>query len=293
MTASRLGKRASRPLTLAGAILAAFIASGGNPAISAAPVVSSPADRWAYADIADLFLESPVVANVRINDAIPIRDATAGVARAGTVRHYLTGNVLGVIRGTGGVAPQVSWVADIALDARGKLPKLRKTQVILAALPVAGRPAEVRLAARDAMVPWSSGTEARVRRIVAEGLATGAPPRVTGIASAFHSAGNLPGEGESQIFLATRESQPVSISVLSRPGLAKRWSVALDEIVDEAAAIPAKDSLLWYRLACVLPPALPPAATAELAEIDASAARADYAFVMGELGPCSRTRSQK
>jgi hypothetical protein len=49
--------------------------------------------------------------------------------------------------------------------------------------------------------------------------------------------------------------------------------------------------LLWYRLACGLPPTLPAASLAELDQAVASAARHDYALVLQGLGPCLRTRA--
>ncbi len=264
--------------------------TGGKAAVSAPLPIGSPADKWNFADVADLFLAAPVVASARIVEAIPVPQSANTPNRPSTIRYYLVADVVALIRGTGGVSPRVSWIADMPLDSRGKLPKLKKLQVLLAALPVAGRPAELRLAARDAMVPWSAALEARVRRVIASGLAADAPPRVTGISSAFHSPGNLPGEGETQIFLTTDIAQPVSINVLRRPGQATSWAVSLGEIVDEAARAPARDTLGWYRLACFLPRALPAAAVAELSESDATAARGDYGFVIEAMGPCTRVR---
>ena len=78
--------------------------------------------------------------------------------------------------------------------------------------------------------------------------------------------------------------------MLTRPGQPKRWAFALGEIVDEAAAPPAPDTLAWYRLACFLPRTLPDAAVSELAAADADAARTDYAFVIAALGACPRVR---
>ena len=263
------------------------LTNGGKAAISASAPSASPADRWSYADVADLFLGAPIVVTARIVEAIPVREPTNTPVRPSMIRYYLVADVIALIRG---VPPRVSWIADVPLDSRGKPPKLKKMQVVLAALPVAGRPAELRLAARDAMVPWSAALETRVRATVASGLAADTPPRVTGISSTFYSPGNLPGEGETQIFLTTETARPVSISVLRRPGQATSWAVALGEIVDEAARAPIRDTLGWYRLACFLPRALPSAAMADLSESDATAARGDYAFVIESLGPCGRTR---
>ena len=68
------------------------------------------------------------------------------------------------------------------------------------------------------------------------------------IGNAFHVAGSLPGEGETQMFLTTADARPVSLSILRRPGEQPRWAVALAEIVDEAAGPPQRDTFLWYRL---------------------------------------------
>ena len=286
----RIGRRSRHALAVGLTICLAMLPNGGNAQVSNVPAVVSPVDRWSYAEIADLFLAAPIVARARIVEAIPVKDSQATPPRAATIRYYLVADVVTLIRGTDGIAPRIAWIADVPVDLRGKVPKLKRIEVMVAALPVPGRAAEVRLAARDAMVPWSAAFEARVRGIVASGLATDAPPRVTGIASAFHSRGNLPGEGETQIFLTTERAQPVSLSVLRRPGQAPRWAVALGEIVDEAARPPSRDTLGWYRLACSLPPALPQKAIDDLSPEDATAARDDYAFVIGALGPCTRAR---
>ena len=78
--------------------------------------------------------------------------------------------------------------------------------------------------------------------------------------------------------------------MLRRPGEQPRWSVALGEMVDEAAETVRRDSLLWYRLACTLPPALPAATLSEAEADEARAIRADYRLVIEQLGPCGRSR---
>lgn len=283
---------AAQGVCSAALILAIAPINPGFASVSKSVPTSSPVERWSYADVSDLFLAAPVVARVRVVEAIRLPDTPGAIPAAGRIRYYFVGDVTALIRGNGGLAPRVAWLADVPLDARGKPAKLIKTVMMLAAFPVEGKPAELRLAARDAMMPWSEAAETRVRTVIASGLATDAPPRVTGITSAFHSPGNLPGEGETQIFLATASSDPVSLSILRRPGMEPRWAVALGEIVDEAAKPPERDTLAWYRLACSLPAEMPSAATAELSQEGAAAARADYKFVIDALGPCTRTRAQ-
>ncbi len=286
-TRQTIGRIAFFALTRIGIVAAVTV---GNPALSASAQLSAPADAWTYADVADVFLGAPNVLTVRVTEAIAIQDSSSSQTKNLTNRFYLVGDVVSLIRGTGGVAPHVAWLADVPLDGKGKAPRLRKGQFILAALPVAGSPGELQLAAGDAMASWSGSLETRVRAVITDSLATNAPPRVTGIASAFHSPGNLPGEGETQLFLTTISAQPVSINVLRRPGIAPQWAVALGEIVDEAARPPARDTLGWYQLACFLPPELPAAAVGELSSGDEAAAREDYRFVLQSLGPCARMR---
>ncbi|MFM9978735.1 MAG: hypothetical protein ACKVOP_11905 [Sphingomonadaceae bacterium] len=248
---------------------------------------TSPADSWTYADLADVFAAAPIVAQVRIVEAIAIKDAAT---RNGTIRVFLRGDVVSLIRAPTAQPPRLAWLADVPLDPRGRLPKLKKAMMLLAVSPVAGRPGEVRLVARDAMVTWSPAAEARLRALVAETAASGAVPPATGVTGAFHSAGTIPGEGETQVFLGTESGTAMSISVLRRPDEAPLWSFAPGEIVDEAAATPARETLAWYRLACFLPRALPADATRELTASDSAAALVDYQFVMDQLGDCPRRR---
>jgi hypothetical protein len=268
------------------AIAAATMVNGGFAAIPK-PAPTSPADSWRYADVADLFAGAPLVLRAKIVSATVIKGPPNA---SGAVRFYVEGDVTALIRGNQAVPPRLIWLVDMLPDSRGKTPKLKKADVLIAALPVAGKPGEIRLAARDAQVFWSPAIESRVRGVIASVAAPDAPPAITGIASAFHTAGTITGEGETQIFLSTVTRAPISMTVLTRPGQPKRWAFALGEIVDEAAAPPAPDTLAWYRLACFLPRALPEGAITELTTVDADAARADYAYVIEALGACPRVR---
>ncbi len=281
----------SKPVT-AIAIAIAFAGSvAANAQIIPISAVSaaSATSNWTYPDIADLYGASPIVLRAKIVSATALKDQAAG---AGTKRFYVEGTVTTLIRGSQGVAPRLAWLVDVAPDSRNRLPRLKNADVLIAALPVAGRPGEIRLAGRDAQQPWSAPLEQRVRAVVAAAVAADAPPVVTGVASAFHSPGTIPGEGETQIFLTTADKSPVSLTVLRRPGQQPRWAFAQGEIVDEAAEPPAVDTLAWYRLACFLPVALPEATVQELSASDAEVARADYRFVLGQLGPCPRVRQK-
>lgn len=266
---------------------ASFCAPAAYGAQTAPAAAAIPAPF--YADIADLVLRSPVVLDSVIRSVVKLRGEPALGAAPGMVRHYVEADVIALVRGTDAVPGRIGWIIDLAPDARGKLPNLRKQRVLVFARPVAGRANQVQLTGANAQQRWSAAADALTRRIIGETLAADAPPQITGIGQAFHVAGALPGSGETQIFLTTDDRRPVSLSVLRAPGEAPRWAVALSEIVDEAATVPARDTLLWYRLACGLPARLPASAIEALAPTERRAAVEDYRFVLNALGPCTRT----
>jgi hypothetical protein len=252
-----------------------------------------PADPLTYADLADLGLAAPVAAHVRVAKAVALKGAQAAGVRPGQTRFYVEADVLSLLKGAQGIPARIRYVVDLPNDAKGKAPKLRKgSQFILLAAPVAGRPGELRLAAPDAQLAWSAARAETLRSILREASGSAPPPQIIGIGRAFHVPGSLPGESETQIFLQSVGGRPVSLNVLRRPGQTPLWSVALSEIVDDAAQPPAPDTLLWYRLACTLPASLPQLSLAESEPEAARAIRADYRLVLEGLGPCRRSRTR-
>ena len=244
-----------------------------------------------YADLADLVIAAPVIADATIRSAVRLKGADAAGVAPGATRFYVEADLVALVRGAGGLPPRIGYLLDVAPDATGRLPKLKKLRVLLFGRPVANMPGQIQLVAPDAQIAWTPADDQRVRAIAQALVATDAPPVITGIGNAFHVPGALPGEGETQVFLTTANGAPVSLTVLRRPGEQPRWAVALSEIVDEAAAPPAPDTLLWYRLACALPGDLPERSTASLDASNAAIAREDYAFIVQQLGACGRTRT--
>lgn len=243
-----------------------------------------------YADLADLADNAPIVVRAEVNKASRLKPAQAGNVQPGYARVYIEAKTRALLVGNG-IGESIRYLADVKLSPEGKLPKLRKAQVIVFASAVPGRPGELRLVAPDAQLAATPEMESRVRALLGELVAADAPPRVTGVREAMHVTGNLAGEGETQLFLATERGDPVSISVIHRPGMATQWGVSLSEIVDQAAQAPARDTLLWYRLACSLPADLPRDAILSGTAADRQRAVADYRLVMSSLGPCDRTRT--
>lgn len=267
------------------AVAAMAIATAGT----AQPAGNIPSPSpYSFADLADFALSGPILAEVRIRKAqkLPANPANPDPARQ---RYLITADVVSVIRAPGGIAPRVEFLYAARRDAQGRLPKLAKANVTIAALPVSGKPQALQLASPDALIMGNASDAATVRSIITAVLDPAAPPEITGVGSAFHTTGTLEGEGDTQIFLTTRDGRPISFNVIRTPAAAPRWSISTDELVDASGAQPRRDTLLWYRLACFLPQTLPPSATAANPD-NAAIVAEDYATIIRGLGRCVRTR---
>ena len=257
-----------------------------------APAIPPPGPAApTYADLADLADHSPLVARVEIREAIRLKPEQAPGVRPGMARVLVKARTRALLVGES-VGESVSYLADVALDSKGRVPKLKKAPALIFARTAPARPGELQLVSPDGQVAWSQPVEDRVRAILTELVAPAAPPRVTGVREVSFVPGNLLGEGETQIFLATEAGDPVSISVVHRPGEPPLWGVAFGEIVDQAARPPQRETLAWYRLACFLPAGL---SSAAILSGDGEAQRKaaeDYRYVRGQLGACPRARTQ-
>jgi hypothetical protein len=249
-----------------------------------------PAAELTYVDLADLSLTAPVVAHVRLKRAVALKPAEAPNVRSGWTRFYIQAEVVSLLRGAEGLPTEVSYLADVRNVGPKPAKLARKSEYLVLAGAVPGRPAELRLVAPDAQLPFTPQRAETIRGILREAASANAAPRITGIGRAFHVPGALPGESETQFFLQTADGRPVSLSVLRRPGESPDWSVALSEITDDSAAAPAPNSLLWYRLACTLPRSIPEQSYADAPE-SGDSIKADYALVIERLGPCVRSRA--
>ena len=242
-----------------------------------------------FADLADLADPAGIVARVKITRTARLKPEQAPGVPAGWARVLVTAKTENLLVGAQ-LGESVRYLADIRLDERGKLPKLNKKSVLVFANPVAGAPGELRLVSPRAQILADPATEQRTRALLAQLVAPGAAPRLTGIREAIHVPGNLAGEGETQVFMATDGGAPVSITIVRRPGQPVVWGVSLTEIVDQAARPPARDTLTWYRLACTLPPELPREVNQFGSAEHRRIAAEDYRMVIGQLGACTRNR---
>ncbi len=259
-----------------------------RPSIPTESVRSIPAPLPAppYADYADLVIAAPLIVDATIRDTSRLKPVEAPGLAPGKVRLYVEADVLALIRGTEPLPPRIGYLLDVPVDAKGRLPVLKKVRVLLFARNAG--PGQLQLVRPDAQRGWTPGGNELARRITREVLASDAPPRVTGVGHAFHTVGALPGEGETQIFLATDSGRPVSLTIDRTADGTRSWKVALSDIVDAGAGPPPRDTLLWYRLACSLPAALPESSLEGSEAGDATIARDDYGYVRGALGACDR-----
>ena len=243
-----------------------------------------------YADLASLVEAAPVVARVQVRDQAALKPVRAPGVAPGDVRLYLETRTEAALKAPAALGETFAYLVDVPADAKGKAPKLKKQSVLVFARPVPGNPGQLQLVEPDAQIAADPQTEGRVRAIIAEFAKADAPPRITGVRDAMSVAGNLAGESETQLFLDTADGTPVSLTVLRRPGMPPSWGVAWTELVDQAARPPEPGTLAWYRLACSLPAELPRRAFLQREAAAQAQARADYALVLEQLGPCERTR---
>jgi hypothetical protein len=247
-----------------------------------------------YADLAALADRSEVVVRAQIRRQTALKpDRSPGLA-AGFVRLYVEARTIALISGRSALPSDIAYLADVPLDAKGKVPKLRNREVLLFARAVPGRAGELQLVSENAQMAFAPALEVRLRPILTELANPKTPPRITGISDALAVPGTLVGESETQIFLATPSRSPASLTILRRPSQRPEWGISWGEIIDSAARPPARETIGWYRLACSLPAQLP--SNANLARDSAARrlAMSDYAFVLEQLGPCERqiTRDQ-
>ncbi|HEY0194547.1 MAG TPA: hypothetical protein VGC42_25720, partial [Kofleriaceae bacterium] len=134
---------------------------------AAAPAVAEPG----YADLVDLVLAAPVIADATIVSTARIKGAEAASVAPGLTRFYVEADVAALLRGKGGVPPRVGYLLDVAPDPDGRLPRLKKARVLLFArmVPQAAdqEGGQLQLVAGDAQLPWTPDTDARVRAIAA------------------------------------------------------------------------------------------------------------------------------
>ncbi len=247
--------------------------------------------QFTYADLADLADSADLVVRAKVTRQAEVEPERSPGLAAGMVRLYIEAETLSLLAGNVSIGQSIRYLVDLPRDEKGRAPKLKRREFILFAQQVAGRPGEIQLTDSQAQLPWTPDIDSRLRPILADLYAADALPGIEGIRDALSVEGNLAGESETQVFLATRDNSPLSITVIRRPGMRPVWGYSQSEIVDQSASRPQPDTIAWYRLACSLPRSLPADANLAVDGRSQQRALADYAYVIEELGPCLRNRS--
>lgn len=260
------------------------------PASAAPAAAQTVAQPMTYADLADLVDPANVVLEAKIRKQAVVEPERSRGLRPGWVRLYMEAKTLGVLAGREGFGELVRYLVDVPLGANGRVPNLKGNAVLLFGYRVPNRPAELQLVKPNAQLISGEPLKASLRPMLAEFFAPDAPARITGIRDILWVPGNLAGESETQMFLRTDGGAPAVVSVIRRPGQKPVWSASWSELVDEGAGPPARDTLAWYRLACSLPPTLPPEAQLGQNAVSRANGEIDYRFVKEQLGPCERRR---
>lgn len=284
----RTGKQTAKGLAFAFAVSIAALPLN-HAAVAQTPAAATQ-PQLTYADLLDLADSSKLVVKVEIRKQTNLPPEYSPGLRPGWVRQIFETRTQALISGRGAVGESLRFLGDVPLDAKGRAPKLKKQTMIVFALPVPGRPGDLQLIDVNSYVPADPATEQRVRDVLSQLVMPDAPPVITGIRDALSVEGNLPGESETQVFLDTRNGEPVAVSVVRRPNMAPEWGVSWTELVDQSAQSPREGTLEWYRLACFLPRDLPPEAIIANDGRARVTAAQDYRFVLEQLGQCGRIR---
>lgn len=269
---------------------AALLGVFAGPVFAADDPPPIAVSQLTYADLVDLADSSKLVVKARIRKQRVLAPEQSPGLRAGWVRLLLEADTEGLISGHAPIGESLRFLSDFPLDAKGKPLKLKKTPLLVFALPVPNHPGDLQLIDVDSYVLAEPAAEARVRDVLTQLAAPDGPPKITGVRDALAVEGNLSGESETQLFLSTANDAPVSLNVLRRPNMQPEWGVSWSELVDQSAQPPQKDTLEWYRLACFLPRQLPPEAILSTGGQARVLAANDYRYVLDQLGACARTR---
>lgn len=277
-------------LLAAGALFLTNFQPVSTPAMAAetgAPQPNAePGALPSYARLTDFVISADAIAIVKIHHLVALANERAPGLKQGQTRFYVSADTIKLIRGQNVLASRIGFLIDLPSDK--KAPHDLKKQTVMIFGKIGQRVDQFQLSSNGAMLPWSPMLESRTRTILTALLSPDAPPAVTGISSAFHVAGTIDGEGETQIFLNTTKDQPISLSIVRRPHQTPQFSASLGEIIDQSDTLPHRDTLLWYRLACALPPRLPAKAVSDQAPQNAAQAGQDYLAFLKALGPCDR-----
>ena len=289
MPTPSFSRSARAMMTAALAFSAAACASTG-PAMSQDRTVAElpAAQAPTYADLVTMAMEADTVAVVTVEDQIPYPAERAPDVPPSRVRLYVEALTQSLLAAPQGVGEELTFVVDQERTPDGDAPDLEERPFLLFGDLSRSQPGAIQLISSDSMLPAGPQIEQRVRRVLTQLAAADTPPTITGLRDVISVPGNLAGESETQMFVETESGDPVSLTVIRRPGMTPEWGVSLGELVDASATPPEPETLAWYRFACFLPRELPDDSFLQRDRVSQEQARQDYAYILDQLGPCER-----
>ncbi len=267
---------------------AACVSSGAALSQDALPAELPPSQAPTYADLVTMAMDADTVAIVTVEEQIPFPQERAPNVPPSQVRLYVEALTQSLLVAPQAIASEMVFVVDQRRDADGDAPDLEGRSFVIFGDLSRSQPSAIQLLSSDSMLPAGPQIEARLRRVLTQLAAADAPPAIIGVRDVISVPGNLAGESETQMFVETQDGAPVSLSVIRRPGMAPEWGISLGELVDASARPPERESLAWFQFACFLPRELAPDSFLQRDRDSQAQAREDYAFILGELGPCER-----
>ncbi|GAB7552854.1 hypothetical protein NRB_23600 [Novosphingobium sp. 11B] len=239
-----------------------------------------------YPDLVELSKRAGMVIKARVQTISRLDPAQVRNPTALHDRFYAQAQTEALIYGRQGIGPSLRYLVDLPQDR----PELSGREVLLFAWRVPDKASDIKLVDPTAQVLWTPLQEARLRSILSELVAPGAPSPVTRVRELMFVPGNLAGQGQTQIFLDTKGGRSAAITVRHQPGSAPSWGVSFSQVAAGTGAPPPRDSLAWYSLACFLPAYPPAAANVSRSSEKHEQALNDYRMVVTSLGTCNRTR---
>lgn len=288
-TLRNLAAFAAGAAALCGCVAGGAMAQESAPRVTpAASVESASAASPSYADLVDLALAAQSVVVVLVSEQITVPPERAPGVPPGKARLYVEALTQNLLAAQAPMGESVVFLVDVEVDSRGRPITVEEQPFIVFGDRVPDQPGALQLLSSAAMMPATAELEARVREVLGQLAAADALSAITNVRDVISVPGNLAGESETQLFVETASGEPVSLSVIRRPGMEPVWGVSLGEIVDQSARPAQPGTIAWYRFACELPPALPDSAFLQSDRDARERARADYAFIREQLGPCER-----
>jgi hypothetical protein len=254
---------------------------------AAAPVPAPPLPaRQSYAEMARLYLASPIIVRAQVRNESKLSKAEAALLApvpAGQARQWLTVDLQSALKAPDMMPARVRFLWQGELAANGKPPKLKKQSMLLFLRQVetAGDNPSFGLTEIGAALPWTDGDEAHLRSVALEyGLS------VKGMRQVFVTLSDGDTSARFVHFLfETRNGAPL-VAIVEEQGQQWQMRTTTTDLDQDAQAVK-PETLLWYHLACGLDLQAPDAVRRLPDRDERAFAERAWQAMHNLLGPCT------